>query len=242
MIHSVLQLKSVVGVQSYFSGSTWLGQIPKFFQKIDLKASLTSFSNLVICLYFQRWEVPAKVHPWLGGNYSPKTIIGRCFSFTFDFPLSADKLWKRSHVSRSPHFIFPSVLVEGTINMWAEFTDYRFHSQDYFCDLSGSHLSCPLPPPPQPHWSCQTCPSTDTNPSSTTACPSGALMDDLANRYLQLWSSLKCDNKLTHTRMHFCLIWFPQTLWVSPSQIGFVRWQGGKLKVVAPGGKNLADW
>ena len=40
MIHSVLQLKSVVGVQSYFSGSTWLGQIPKFFQKLDLKASL----------------------------------------------------------------------------------------------------------------------------------------------------------------------------------------------------------
>ena len=41
MIHSVLQLKSVVGVQSYFSGSTWLGQIPKFFQKLDLKAPLT---------------------------------------------------------------------------------------------------------------------------------------------------------------------------------------------------------
>ena len=80
-------------------------------------------------------------------------------------------------------------------------------------------------------------------------CPSGALMDDLAYRYLQLWSSLKPQMWWTswHTRMQLCLIWSPKPcgcppprLVLSDGKVGNWKWLPQVGKIWPTGSKNTS--
>ena len=80
-------------------------------------------------------------------------------------------------------------------------------------------------------------------------CPSGALMDNLAYRYLQLWSSLKPQMWWTswHTRMQLCLIWSPKPcgcppprLVLSDGKVGNWKWLPREGKIWPTGSKNTS--
>ena len=191
---------------------------------------------------------------YIPGNYSPNhnwpLNWRRCFDFTFEFSPCADKhtqsncerghngayitliIWFRiqslSSRSRSPHFICSSVWVGDNPHVSEIYIGQRFHSRDYSNNPSSSHLSCP-PWPPPPHWLSKTCPSTDAHPSSMTACPTlsqwcfnGQSGLSLSSVVIKPQASNVVD-KLTHQDAALPYL-IPQTLWVSPSQIGFVRW------------------
>ena len=77
----------VLGVPNFGEGgSTWLDQIPKFFQKLDLKASLRGRFRAVCLSVFSRKEKEGK-----------KTLIGPTYKISSGRSLRS---WAKEEVAR----------------------------------------------------------------------------------------------------------------------------------------------